>query len=393
MKDSLQFILNVGIILLCTKALSIVSKKFKLPQVVGAILAGLILGPAVLNIISETMFIHDMSKLGVILLMFAAGLDTNIEAFRNTGKISFFVALFGVLVPLAGGFLITWFADAVGLITIASSNAYLQHIFIGVILTATSVSITVEALREMGKLDSEVGNTILAAAIIDDVLGIVVLTIVIGMADTSVSVLMVLAKIVAFLVVAGATSVLFNKVFDRYQKIFHHDKRRFVTFALVYCFFLAYISERYFGVADITGAFMAGLAISGTRRREYIAQRTEILGYAIFSPIFFASIGLKVSLPSMNIGLLVFSILLLIVASATKIIGCGLATKMFKYSNQEALQVGLGMMTRGEVALIIANKGASVGIMSDMFFGPVVLVVIVSAIITPIFLKLAFNKA
>lgn len=390
----MQYVLNLGLILLFTKALGMVSRKFKLPQVVGAILAGLFLGPAMLNIITETEFIDNMSKLGVILLMFSAGIGTDLQAFKKTGKTSFVVALFGVLVPLAGGFLITWLASSIGLIQISEANGseFLQYAFIGTILTATSVSITVEALKEMGKLNSDVGNTVLAAAIIDDVLGIIVLTVVLGFADTSVSLWIVLLKVLAFIVVAGATSILFNKVFDRYQRVFHHDKRRFITFALVFCFFMAYIAETYFNVADITGAFMAGLAISDTQRREYIAQRTEVLGYAVFSPIFFASIGLKVSLPSMNVGLIVFSLILLFVATSTKIVGCGLAAKLFKFSNREALQIGVGMMTRGEVALIIANKGASMGIMSDIFFGPIVIVVIATAILTPALLKVVFSK-
>lgn len=390
----MQYVLNLGLILLFTKALGMVSRKFKLPQVVGAILAGLFLGPAMLNIITETEFIDNMSKLGVILLMFSAGIGTDLQAFKKTGKTSFVVALFGVLVPLAGGFLITWLASSIGLIQISEANGseFLQYAFIGTILTATSVSITVEALKEMGKLNSDVGNTILAAAIIDDVMGIIVLTVVLGFADTSVSLWIVLLKVLAFIVVAGAISILFNKVFDRYQRVFHHDKRRFITFALVFCFFMAYIAETYFNVADITGAFMAGLAISDTQRREYIAQRTEVLGYAVFSPIFFASIGLKVSLPSMNIGLIVFSVILLFIAASTKIVGCGLAAKLFKFSNREALQIGVGMMTRGEVALIIANKGASMGIMSDIFFGPIVIVVIATAILTPALLKVVFSK-
>lgn len=390
----MKYVLNLGLILLFTKALGMVSRKFKLPQVVGAILAGLFLGPAMLNIITETDFIHDMSKLGVILLMFSAGIETDLAAFKKTGKVSFFVAVAGVLFPLIGGFLLTWFAGSVGLISMEGMKEpeFLQYVFIGTILTATSVSITVEALREMGKLNSEVGNTILAAAIIDDVLGIIVLTVVLGFADTSVSLWIVLLKIVAFLVLAGALSIVFNKIFDRYQRVFHHDKRRFITFALVFCFLMSYIAEAYFNVADITGAFMAGLAISGTQRREYISQRTDVLSYAIFSPIFFASIGLKVSLPSMNLGLVIFSILLLLMASITKILGCRFAAKIFKFNNQEALQIGIGMMTRGEVALIIANKGASMGIMNEMFFGPIVIMVIATAIITPTLLKLVFNK-
>lgn len=394
MNESLGFISDLGLILICTKVLGLLSRKFRLPQVIGAILGGLLLGPAVLNVISETDFIHDLSKLGVIVLMFGAGMHTDISTFKKTGKPAFFVALIGVLVPLLGGFLLTWLFNRPALLDTSDAGAplLLQNIFIGVVLTATSVSITVEALKEMGKLNTEVGNVILSAAIIDDVLGIIVLTIVTGFAGENSNILMVLLKMMLYFVLAGVVSIGFNKLFNRYQSFFHHDRRRFTTFAFVYCLFLSYIAERFFGVADITGAFIAGLAISGTMRREYIAKNIEVMSYALLSPMFFASIGLRVSLPSMTAMVLIFAVLLLLVAIVTKIVGCGLAAKCFHFDKHESLQIGVGMMTRGEVALIVANKGATAGLMSNVFFGPIVLMVIVTAIVTPVILKWTFRE-
>lgn len=394
MNESLGFISDLGLILIFTKLLGMLSRKFHLPQVIGAILGGLVLGPAVLNIISETEFIHDVSKLGVIVLMFGAGMHTDIRTFKRTGKPAFFIALAGVIVPLLGGFLLTWIFNRPAFLDTSDAGAslLLQNIFIGVVITATSVSITVEALKEMGKLDSEVGNVILSAAIIDDVLGIVVLTFVTAFSGENVDVGFSLFKMLAYFLLAGAVSIGFNKVFDKYQRFFHHDKRRFTTFSFVYCLFLAYVAERFFGVADITGAFIAGLAISNTIRREYIAKNIEVLSYSLLSPMFFASIGLKVSLPTMTPMVLLFAVLFIAVSVSTKIFGCGAMARLFRFDKQESLQIGIGMMTRGEVALIIANKGATLGLMSGVFFGPIVLMVIFTAILTPIILKWSFSK-
>ncbi len=395
MTESLGFISDLGLILIFTKVLGMISRKFRLPQVIGAIMAGLLLGPAMLNIITETEFIHDLSKLGVIVLMFGAGMHTDMSSFKKTGKPSFVVACVGVLVPLIGGFLLTWICNRPAFLDTsdASASVLLQNIFIGVVITATSVSITVEALKEMGKLDSEVGNVILSAAIIDDVLGIVVLTVVTGFAGESANVVWVLFKMLAYFVLAALVSLLFHKAFNWYQHYIGHDRRRLMTFSLVFCLFLAYTAERFFGVADITGAFIAGLAISNTERREYIARNTEVLSYSLLSPMFFASIGLKVSLPSMTPMVLLFTLFFLIVAILSKVIGCGFAAKFFGYNKEEQMQIGFGMMTRGEVALIIANKGAATGLMSNVFFGPIVLMVLLTAIVTPAFLKWSFRKS
>ncbi|WP_303005940.1 cation:proton antiporter [Romboutsia ilealis] len=388
---SYGYLLDLALILLSTKLLGIITKKFKMPQVVGALLAGLIFGPAMLNILKETNFIIQLSELGVILLMFSAGLDTDLKELKKTGKASFIIALFGVLIPLIGGFLVAYLFNDLDIMKGATTNVLLQNLFIGVILTATSVSITVEALKEMGKLNTHAGTAILGAAIIDDILGIIALTIISSMADTSVNVGFVLLKIVAYFIFVIVIGIISHKVFDIWMKHENRDRRRFITAALVFCLLLAYVSEEVFGVADITGAFIAGLILSNVERKTYVASRLDILSYSLLSQVFFASIGLKVVLPNMSTGVVIFATLLTVVAILTKIIGAGIGAKMCHFSNEECIQIGTGMVSRGEVALIVASKGAALGVLSNVLLGPIVIVVVVTTIISPILLKLAFR--
>ena len=388
---SYGYLLDLALILLSTKLLGIITKKFKMPQVVGALLAGLIFGPAMLNILKETNFIIQLSELGVILLMFSAGLDTDLKELKKTGKASFIIALFGVLIPLIGGFLVTYLFNDLDIMKGATTNVLLQNLFIGVILTATSVSITVEALKEMGKLNTHAGTAILGAAIIDDILGIIALTIISSMADTSINVGFVLLKIVAYFIFVIVIGIISHKVFDIWMKHENRDRRRFITASLVFCLLLAYVSEEVFGVADITGAFIAGLILSNVERKTYVASRLDILSYSLLSQVFFASIGLKVVLPNMSTGIVMFAIVLTVVAILTKIIGAGIGAKMCHFSNEECIQIGTGMVSRGEVALIVASKGAALGVLSNVLLGPIVIVVVVTTIISPILLKLAFR--
>lgn len=361
--ESYTYILDIALILISTKLFGLISRKFQLPQVVGALFAGLILGPAMLNIVHETEFLTQLAEIGVILLMFFAGIETDIVELKNSGKASFFIALLGIIVPLLGGFLVASYFNREGIMSFSdNSNVFLQNMFIGTILTATSVSITVETLKEMGKLNSKVGNTILGAAIIDDILGIIALTIVISSADASIHLYEVLIKIALFFVFATISSVIFYKIFKYWLDRDSKHKQRYVVAAFAFCLFLAYISEEYFGVADITGAFIAGLILSPISKKYYIEEKLDTVSYAFLSPIFFASIGLKVVLPNMTFTVVLFAIVLTIVAVISKIIGCGLGCKLFDYTNREALQVGIGMVSRGEVALIVANKGFSAGL-------------------------------
>jgi len=388
---SYNYLMDIALILLCTKFLGLFTRRLQMPQVVGALLAGVILGPAVLNILHETDFIQQVAELGVIILMFNAGLETNIAELRKAGKASFVIALVGVLVPLAGGFGVAYFFNRGDLVQ-GDTSVFLQNMFIGVILTATSVSISVETLKELGKLDTRAGSAILGAALIDDILGIVALTVISSFADASVNMWGVLLKILLFFVFVGVAGYAFYKLFSLAISRNNRDLRRYVIVAFVFCLLMSFCAEHFFDVADITGAYFAGLIICNTQRSKYIASRFETLGYILLSPIFFASIGLSVELPSMTTSILLFSGLLLLVAIVTKIVGCGLGARLCGYTGDESLQIGVGMISRGEVALIVAKKGSAMGLMSNVFFGPTIIIVIVTTIITPILLKLTFTR-
>lgn len=391
--DTYKFLLELAMILLSTKLFGLISRKFFMPQVVGALLAGLILGPAMLNILNETEFIMYLSEMGVIVLMFNAGLESDINELKKTGKASFIIALFGVILPLIGGFGVAYLFNKPGLIeSNASAGILLQNIFIGVVLSATSVSISVETLKELGKLNTNVGNTILGAAIIDDILGIIILTIITSMADTSVNVIEVLIKILAFFLFSGFVGIMFLRMFTILTKRYQSDMRRFVILAFVFCLLMAYSSNEFFGVASITGAYIAGLILSNSKSSVYISKKFETVSYTLLSPVFFASVGLKVIVPKMSMAIILFSLLLVMVAILSKVLGCGLGAKLCSFKQNECLQIGSGMVSRGEVALIIASKGSSVGLMSSTFFGPVIIVVVITTVISPILLKLAFRS-
>ncbi len=383
------YLLSLALILLSTKIFGLVTKKVKLPQVVGALLAGLILGPACFGVLKETEFIKQVSEIGVIVLMFCAGLETDIKELKKTGKSSFIIALLGVIVPLLAGWGV---ASIFNKESDLPTSITLQNIFIGIILTATSVSITVETLKEMGRLSSKSGNAILGAALIDDILGIIALTIVTSCADKSVNIGLVMLKIVLFFVFAIVVAVAFNFAFNKWSGRSKKDLRRYVIIGFVFCLLMSYCAEKFFGVADITGAFVAGLALSNGPRATYLTNRFETLSYMLLSPVFFASIGLKVVIPKMSASIIIFAVVLLVIAVITKIIGCGLGAKICKFSNKDSLRIGIGMISRGEVALIVASKGEAVGLMNDKYFGPIVITVVVTTIITPILLKFVYKS-
>jgi Kef-type K+ transport system membrane component KefB len=391
--ESYKFLLDLAIILLCTKLLGVTTTKVQMPQVVGALLAGLLLGPAMFGIISETNFLKTIAELGVIVLMFCAGLETDIKELKKSGKASLVIALLGVIVPIIGGFAVAYFFNRPGVIdSDAPCNLFLQNAFIGVILTATSVSITVETLKELGKLKTHSGNAILGAAIIDDILGIIALTIITSFADPSVKIAIVLLKILAFFVFSIIIGILFYKTYQYWMVHSDKTRHRHVIVAFAFCLVMSYVAEAWFGVADITGAYIAGLIISNIERSPYLQAKFDTLSYLLLSPVFFASIGLAVELPKMTPVIIIFTLVLIIVAVLTKVLGCGIGAKICGYKPYQCKRIGVGMISRGEVALIVASKGAAVGLMGTAFMGPIVVVVIITTIITPILLKIVFKN-
>ncbi len=382
--QSYEFLLILAVILLSTKVFGLISERVHMPQVVGALLAGVVLGPSVLGLVEETDFLLKTSEIGVILLMFMAGLDTDLEELKKTGLASFVIALIGVVVPLIAGtgLYLAFFPD------MGEPLHMLKALFIGVVLTATSVSITVETLREMGRLKGKVGTAILGAAIIDDIMGIIVLTLVSAMTDPTVQPIAVLGRIAAFFILVVIVGFVMYRLFRTITNEWSNH-RRIAIYALSFCLILSFVAEHYFGIADITGAYFAGLILCNLlEAREYINKKVNILAYMFFSPVFFASMGIKTELDGMTGSLLIFSFALLAVAIITKIVGCGLGAKLMGFNWSDSLSIGLGMVSRGEVALIVAQKGAQVGLIDSSLFPPIVLVVIVTTLITPILLKL-----
>lgn len=382
--ESYDFLLFVAIILLSTKIFSLLSQKVNMPQVVGALLVGVLLGPSCLNILHETDFLTKSAEIGVIFLMFLAGLDTDFDDLKATGKSSVIIAFVGVLIPLGSGFL-TYYLFFHG--QRPDTMIFWESAFVGIVLTATSVSITVETLREMGKLKGKMGTSILGAAIIDDILGIIALTVITSFTVPGVEIMVVLLKILLFFVFIAVCGFFVFRLFRKLE-IVYGTKRRVAIYAVAFCLLLSYISEVYFGVADITGAYFAGLILCNvTETKSYIASKINITSYMFFTPIFFASIGIKTVITGMSQELILFTLALLIVAILSKIVGCGLGAKICGFSNMDSLAIGVGMISRGEVALIVAQKGEQAGLISPTLFPAIVLVVIVTTLITPILLK------
>lgn len=392
--------LYLGVILLTTKILGIVCRKLGLPQVVGALLAGMLLGPITgfIKVDSNSeigIVLKALSQIGVLMIMFSSGLDTNIKEIKKNGFPSLVITLLGVVVPLLFGFLVGWGIDKQ--FKPFESQADVMHsLFFGILLTATSVGITVEVLKELGKLKGRVGSSILSAAILDDIIGILILSIVIslngsgsGVSNTSVTETVV--RVLLFFVFAGGAGVLCHYLIKWMSKKFPVS-RRIPIFGLVICLVFAWASEALFGVAAITGAFVAGVVMSNMTSTSYIEKKIDTNSYMLFGPIFFANIGLGMNFKDFSPELLGFACAFVVFGLLSKIIGCGAGALMCKYSLKDSIRVGFGMMARGEVVLIVANKGIDAGIIDSRYMFPVVLLIIVSSFLTPICLKLLYRK-
>ena len=381
---------NLAIIILTAKFFGLVARKCKAPQVVGEIIAGLLIGPCVLNLVHISDTISVFAEIGVVLLMFSTGLGTNLKELIKAGPIATLIACVGVAVPLAGGTLL--YSIFYGFAAVGSTEFY-KALFIGTIITATSVSITVAALQEMGHLKSFLGTTIVSAAVIDDVIGIVVLTCVLGAGSgTGTGLGKVLFNTVLFFATAIGVGLIAHFAMKWLDKRNPHTQRITIV-SMAFCFAMAYVAEEYFGIADITGAYIAGIVFCSMDDASYVERRVDISNYVLFAPVFFASIGLKTDISGLTPQILLFSVCFVIVALITKVIGCGLAAKICRFSWADSLKVGVGMMTRGEVALIVAQKGLDIGVVDPVYFTAVILLIVVSSVATPLVLKVLFTKA
>ena len=380
---------NLAIIILSAKFFGLVARKCKAPQVVGEILAGLVIGPCVLNLVQTSDSIATFAEIGVVLLMFTTGLGTNLKELIKAGPIATLIAAVGVAVPLVGGTLL--YGAFYGFAAVGSPEFY-RALFIGTIMTATSVSITVATLQELGHLKSFLGTTIVSAAVIDDVIGIVVLTCVLGASSgTGTGLGKVLINTALFFLVAIGVGVVIYFVMKWLDNRNPHTQR-ITIISMAFCFAMAYLAEQYFGIADITGAYIAGIVLCSLNDAPYVERRVDISNYVMFAPVFFVSIGLKTDISGLTPEILLFCICFVAVALVTKIIGCGLAAKICRFSWADSHKVGVGMMTRGEVALIVAQKGLAVGVVDPVYFTAVILLIVVSSVATPLVLKALFTK-
>ncbi|TCP55675.1 sodium/proton-potassium antiporter GerN (CPA2 family) [Tumebacillus sp. BK434] len=374
-----MLIFELMIILVSTKLAGDLAARLGQPSVLGKLLIGLILGPSVLGLIEHTDFLSEISQIGVILLMFIAGLETDLQEFKRSGKAGALVGLGGIVVPLGLG----WLSGLlIGLDT-------LEAIFLGLLLSATSVSITVQSLREMGRLNTREGNTLMSAAVIDDVVVVILLAFLLGFAGGDVNLPLLIGKKAAFFLIA--ILVGWKAVPWLLQKFVPlRVTEAVVTMALALCFLFAWFAELT-GVAAIIGAYIAGVAIAQTRQKEEVMHKTETIAYSIFVPVFFTSIGVMTDLQAIGSSWWLVAVLS-VVAVLSKWIGSGFGAKLAGFSTQSSLAVGAGMISRGEVALIIAAIGMEAGLLDRSLFAVLVVVVLVTTVLTPPLLKLTFPK-
>ncbi|WP_026524463.1 cation:proton antiporter [Butyrivibrio sp. MB2005] len=381
--DTIQILRDLFIIIVMAKLFGLIARRLHAPQVAGEIIAGLLIGPTLLNLVNPSDFLSGMAEIGVILLMFSAGLETDIDKLKKSGLKATILACTGVGVPLVLGTLL--YMAFYGVAT-PGSTEFIKALFIGTILTATSVSITVQVLKELGKISTEVGTTIMSAAIIDDVIGIVVLTAVLGLKDPNANLAAVCLKTVAFFALSVVVGMIIFKIMSKAEAKWPHT-RRIPIMGLALAFAMSYVADKYFGVADITGAYVAGIILSSLDNSEYIDRKMDINSYMLFGPVFFASVGLQTNLRSVDMTILAFSAAFVVVGLLGKVVGCGIVAKLLKYNTSDSLKIGVGMMTRGEVALIVAQRGLKADIVDSRYFTAVILLIILSSILTPIILK------
>jgi Kef-type K+ transport system membrane component KefB len=402
MSHLLQLLLLLIIIIAAAKLAGAAANRIGQPAVFGEILAGLLLGPTLLNILGWPIFapsatpapdvlvapplaavVRDLADLGVILLMFIAGMETDLAEMRRVGRVAFWSATGGVLLPLVGGALA---AHAFGI------RLFWEGLFVGTILTATSVSISAQTLMEIGALRSKEGSAILGAAVIDDVMGIVLLSAVIafargagspGLATLS-GIIVRIALFFALALLAGRYVPALVRAADRLNV-----SQGLLGLVLVVAFLYAWAAEYVGQMAAITGSYIAGVFFARTRYKERIDQGIHPLTYSMFVPVFFVSIGLEANARDLG-GDVAFTLVLLLVAVVGKIVGCGGLAWLSGFSRRQSLRVGVGMISRGEVGLIVASYGLSHGIIARTVFSASVVMVLVTTMITPPLLRLLF---
>lgn len=380
----MNYLLQLVLILVLTKLGAHLANRFKLPTVIGELLVGVLAGPAVFHILTYGTFIHYFAEIGVIILMFIAGLEGDLKQLFHYWKPALTVATLGVIFPTAAAVLL-----CVGMFDFSLKTA----LFLGLILSATSVSITVQVLKEMSYLNTREGAIILGAAVADDIICVVLLgisTSLFGTASTQNSSIigMVVPKVLFFVIAIALAKWLvpvFLKIASKIQ-----SSENVTTGALILCFGFAFLAVE-MGMSDVLGAYIAGLAISETNFKKQLAAKIEPIGYAVFIPVFFVSIGLEITFKGMQNDLL-FIGLLLFVAILGKQIGGAIGGKLFGLTWNEANIVGAGMVSRGEMALVVANVAVSAGLIDHNHYTAMIVVTVMATLIAPSMLKVFIQR-
>jgi Kef-type K+ transport system membrane component KefB len=392
MSNFLQFVLSLVIILSAAKIAGYLSTRFGQPSVFGELLVGIILGPSLINMVNLPFItdmhlievIDDLGEIGVLLLMFLAGIELHLHDLAKSSKVAMFSGTLGVIFPVVLGFL------AGLLFGMEKQNA----LFLGLTLAATSVSISAQTLMELGYLRTRVGLGLLGAAVYDDILVILLLSVFVASLDGSVSsagILLLIGRMVLFFVLAaGFGYYMLPKIIQRIGKA--TISQGLITFTLVVLFIYGLAAELIGNMAAITGTFFAGLFYSRTQEKEQITQGIRNLSYGFFVPIFFVSIGLKTNLHEFSLNSLWFLVVLTLVAVLSKILGAGLGAKFGGLPWLESFQLGNGMVSRGEVGLIVASIGAGSGLVNSVELTDLVIIILLSTLITPILLKKSFTN-
>lgn len=425
--DTINLLLPLALILLLSKLLQMGCKKIKMPQVVGMLLAGIIIAfidkiPGI-NMLDDSARagIKFLAEIGVVLIMFSAGLGTNLNSIKSSGISAIVVTSLGVIVPMGLGFLVAGLFNGFGgTITLEDGltvSKTWSNLFYGVILTATSVSVTVATLKEMHRLNGKAGTIIISAAILDDIIGVIVLSVILSLSGAGSSggktlgsimchndVVAVLLNVLFFFIFTIGIGVGIHYLFKYLNRKKPHT-RRLPIFGLAFCFFMAYAAEKFFGVADITGAYFAGLALAGIGHHinpikdvladdtsDYIERKSDVLSYMIFSPIFFANVGINADFSGLKASMIGFGCCYILAGLLGKVLGCGFGAKITGNNMKDSIRIGIGMMARAEVALICANKGIDAGLIDSGMSTFIVIMIIVSSFVTPLILKLTYKN-
>ena len=368
----------VALLLLLAWLAGWLCRRIGLPSVLGQITVGVVAGPSLLNWVHTGPELSAFSNIGVIMLMFIAGLETDMQQMRKVGGTAFISATMGVIIPFAVG---TLFAYAL-------HYSLAVSLFLGTLLTATSVSISAQTLKELGKLTTREGTTILGAAVIDDVLGLVVLSIilafVLGQNPFWAIARMVIYFPVAYLIGHYGFPFLARKL----PHTLSTEARLGLILALVLLY--AWSAESLGNIAAITGAYIAGILVSRTDMRAWVHDGLSKIGYAFFVPLFFIYAGVEANFRSMWHVSLLMLLGFVCIAIFTKVVGCGSGALLCRFNPRESLTVGVGMISRGEVALITATIGLQAGLINTSLFSIVILVSLLTTLVTPLFLKLVY---